>query len=151
MFARLLKGFQRSIRGNPRPASRADGAGAGGAVGGDEDGGEERGGPVSQYRIERDIGIGPYLQDIDDANLDTVRVFGPAPPFALGEVVAFFVGPEAEANAALFVEAVGCKDKVCPVCREIFRPRRTDQEYCKRKCADTAGTRRRRKAAKEAK
>lgn len=55
--------------------------------------------------IETDNAIGPHLADLAKSGAEVVRVLRQAAPFALGEVIAFFVGEDAWENAARFV---GC-------------------------------------------
>lgn len=61
-----------------------------------------------RFWIERNDHVSPHIEDIK-RDVPIVRVFKRYPPFALGECVAFFVGPEAEVHASLFLKAMGVK------------------------------------------
>ena len=60
---------------------------------------------AKRYWVDNHPSIRPGIEDIDPTKTPVVRVMRRSPPFALGEAIAFFVGPQAVAHAKFFVES----------------------------------------------
>lgn len=57
-----------------------------------------------KYWIETNKAYSPHITDIDPKKVPVVKVVCSAPPFALGDTVAFFVGKSAKKRANQYVK-----------------------------------------------